>query len=88
LTPAESRFVAALETALGSNERAPTVRMTSGGTLPWRAVADSRGRVEYRFPRRHKLVKRMVEAYAENPAYLYPALVLLSEGEEGPVNGG
>ncbi len=90
LSPDERRFLDALREAIhtrfvtlpGGADGAVTLSMSEKGTLPWTRLNGRQNGVEYRIPRHHKRVHAMVRAYAVSPAYLYPALVLLSEGRE------
>ena len=57
---------------MASRQRRPFVRIERGD-----------GGNEYRVSRDHSLVRRMIDAYARSPAYLYPALSALAEGHDG-----
>jgi hypothetical protein len=59
------------------------IRMAEGQRRPFVRVPREDGRSEYRIARSHPLVEMMVEAVDNDPAFIYPALALLTEGQDG-----
>jgi hypothetical protein len=58
-------------------------KMAEGQRRPLVRVERADGANEYRVSRDHALVKRMIDAFARSPAFLYPALAALCEGHDG-----
>jgi hypothetical protein len=58
--------------------------MGDSSRLPWALGERGAKGLRYRIPRRHPAVQAMVRKVARDPAYLYPALVLLSDGAVAP----
>ena len=95
LEPSEGRFLEAVSAEVRSGgfslagEARPfeiKVRMADAQRRPWVEVKRGDGRSEYRISRDHPLVQDMIEAVERNPSYIYPALVLLTEGHDGYVD--
>lgn len=61
------------------------IRMAQGQRRPFVKVPRKDGRSEYRISRDHPLVEMMVEAVDNEPAFIYPALALLTDGHDGYV---
>jgi len=59
------------------------IRMAEGQRRPFLKVVRGDERSEYRISRNHPLVEMMVEAVDNDPAFVYPALALLTEGHDG-----
>ncbi len=95
LEPPEGRFLEAVSAEVRSGgfslagEARPfeiKVRMADAQRRPWAEVKRGDSRSEYRISRNHPLVMDMIEAVERNPSYIYPALVLLTEGRDGYVD--
>ena len=63
------------------------IRMAEGQRRPFVKVPRKDDRSEYRISRNHPLVEMMVEAVDNDPAFVYPALALLTEGHDGYADG-
>ena len=94
LDPAETGFLEAVRAEVRSGtftlpgEDQPFaigIRMAEGQRRPFVKVPRQDGRSEYRISRSHPLVEMMVEAVDNDPAFVYPALALLTEGHDGYV---
>jgi hypothetical protein len=92
LDPAETGFLEAVRAEVRSGSFALTgedrpfmigIRMAEGQRRPFVKVPRKDGRSEYRIARDHPLVEMMVEAVDNDPAFIYPALALLTEGHDG-----
>jgi hypothetical protein len=93
LDPAELRFIEVLRAEVRSGAFSLAddlddpfhigVRFADGQRRPWVRVARADGRIEFRVARGHPLVERCVAAAADDPSWIYPALVLLAEGRDG-----
>jgi hypothetical protein len=92
LDPAETMFLEAVRAEVRSGTFALTgedrpfrigIRMAEGQRRPFVKVARRDDRSEYRISRSHPLVEMAVEAVDNDPAFVYPALALLTEGHDG-----
>ncbi|MBW2277128.1 MAG: hypothetical protein JRF63_06525, partial [Deltaproteobacteria bacterium] len=92
LDPAETGFLEAVRAevrsgtfALSGEERpfAIGIRVAEGQRRPFVKVQRKDDRSEYRISRNHPLVEMMVEAVDNDPAFVYPALAMLTEGRDG-----
>jgi hypothetical protein len=62
------------------------IRMAEGQRRPFVKVPRREGKSEYRISRNHPLVEMVVEAVDNDPSFIYPALVLLTDGHDGHVD--
>lgn len=92
LDPAEAGFLDAVRAEVRSGsftlvgEDRPFgigIRMAEGQRRPLVEVPRRDGRSEYRISRSHPLVEMMVEAVDNDSSFVYPALALLTEGQDG-----
>jgi len=92
LDPAETGFLDAVRAEVRSGSFALRdggrpfeigIRMAEGQRRPFVKVPRRDGRSEYRIARSHPLVEMMVEAVDNDPAFVYPALALLTDGHDG-----
>ncbi len=64
-----------------NDKRCPEeICMATGGKRPWILVRNHVGEDVLRIARTNRIVKGMVSAFDRDPAYLYPALVALTNG--------
>ncbi len=64
-----------------TDPRAIDIVPTARGPLPWARIETSEQRSLLHIPLHHPKVRGMVKAVSSDPAYLYPVLVLLSDGQ-------
>jgi hypothetical protein len=59
------------------------VRFAERQRRPWVKVPRKDGRSEYRLAREHPVIEQMIEAVEDDPSYIYPALIQLTDGHDG-----
>jgi hypothetical protein len=62
------------------------VRYAERQRRPWVKVRRKDGRSEYRLARAHPVIEQMIEAVEDDPSYIYPALIQLTDGHDGYVD--